>query len=402
MAEKKTYPLLKMKNIKNLRAAVTAQFGEKTIVLGHELEELERIPTGIPLLDWITGGGIPYSRVTMLRGEPSSCKSLLSSLVCAQAQKADEFVVWCDVEGSFSQEWQHQLGMNIDSTSVIRPDNSEQAMDVLQSAVRVMDRGVVVLDSIAEMAPSADLKASYSEMSVGLAARLTNKFWRGLSASMNTAVKSGRPPAFIAINQPRIDVNGGNAKFTKYTYPGGEGQKYAASITLDTRKLRPLYYLPGKGVTDDFKASKEKDAEVIGGIFQVYAEKNKTAVPYRRGEFWIYLVHYEDPKTGFKCRPGQTNKGMQILALCQRRGIIEARGSWYYFNGERLGQGAANVGALIEDNPKLGDALMRAFWELEENLVTGGNGYEPPPPEEEDAEEEPPKKSKKKSKKGDK
>jgi recombination protein RecA len=298
---------------------IEKQFGKGSIMrLGQKgaIAPVDFIPTGAISLDYALGiGGMPRGRVVEIFGPEASGKTTLALQVIAQAQKLGGMAAFVDAEHALDATYTNRLGVDLENLLVSQPDNGEQALEIVEVLVRSGGVDVVVVDSVAALVPKAEIEGEMGDAQMGLQARLMSQALRKL-----TGVVSKSRTCLIFINQLRekIGVMFGNPETTT----GGRALKFYASVRVDIRRIASI-----------------KDGEqVIGGRTRVKVVKNKVAPPFREAEFDI--VYGE----------GISKEG-DLLDLAVERRIVEKSGTWFAYNGERLGQGRENAKQFLRDNP---------------------------------------------------
>jgi recombination protein RecA len=274
------------------------------------------ISTGSVSLDYALGiGGVPRGRVIEIFGPESSGKTTLSLQVIAEAQKLGGMAAFVDAEHALDAQYAKKLGVDLDNLLVSQPDNGEQALEIVEVLVRSTGVDVVVVDSVAALVPRAEIEGEMGEAQMGLQARLMSQALRKL-----TGVVSKSKTCLIFINQLRekIGVMFGNPETTT----GGRALKFYSSVRIDIRRIGAI---------------KDGDA-VVGGRTRVKVVKNKVAPPFREAEFDVMYGE------------GISREG-DLLDLAVDRKIVDKSGTWFAFNGDRLGQGRENVKQFLKDNP---------------------------------------------------
>jgi recombination protein RecA len=313
---------------KALDAAVSQiekQFGKGSIMrMGAKgaVIPVDAIPTGSISLDFALGiGGVPRGRVVEIFGPESSGKTTLALQVVAQAQKLGGMAAFVDAEHALDSTYARKLGVELDNLLVSQPDNGEQALEIVEVLVRSGGVDVVVVDSVAALVPRAEIEGEMGEAQMGLQARLMSQALRKL-----TGVVSKSKTSLIFINQLRekIGVMFGNPETTT----GGRALKFYASIRMDIRRIGAI---------------KDGDA-IIGGRTRVKVVKNKVAPPFREAEFDILYGE------------GISREG-DLLDLAVERKIVDKSGTWFAYNGDRLGQGRENAKQFLRDNPAITQAI---------------------------------------------
>jgi recombination protein RecA len=300
---------------------IEKQFGKGSIMRLGQKDAVTAIPaisTGAVSLDYALGiGGVPRGRVIEIFGPESSGKTTLSLQVIAEAQKLGGMAAFVDAEHALDAQYAKKLGVDLDNLLVSQPDNGEQALEIVEVLVRSNGVDVVVVDSVAALVPRAEIDGEMGEAQMGLQARLMSQALRKL-----TGVVSKSKTCLIFINQLRekIGVMFGNPETTT----GGRALKFYASVRIDIRRIGAI---------------KDGDS-VVGGRTRVKIVKNKVAPPFREAEFDVMYGE------------GISREG-DLLDLAVDRKIVEKSGTWFAFNGERLGQGRENVKQFLRDNPAI-------------------------------------------------
>src|ERR671938_1185890 len=277
--------------------------------MGEEDREMvECIPTGALALDIALGvGGVPRGRVVEIFGPESSGKTTLALQVIAEAQKLGGMAAFVDAEHALDAVYAQKLGVDIDNLLVSQPDNGEQALEIVEVLIRSNGVDVVVVDSVAELVPKAEIEGEMGEAQMGLQARLMSQALRKLTGAVARSKAS-----LIFINQLRekIGVMFGNPETTT----GGRALKFYASVRIDIRRIGAI---------------KDGD-QVVGGRTRVKIVKNKVAPPFREAEFDVMYGE------------GISRTG-DLLDLAVDKRIVEKSGAWFAYSGERLGQGRENA-----------------------------------------------------------
>ena len=340
--------------IKALEAAlgqIEKQFGKGSVMkLGDYTEmNVEAIPTGALSLDIALGiGGIPRGRIIEVFGPESSGKTTLALHLIAEAQKMGGEAAFIDAEHALDPVYAKHLGVNIDDLIVSQPDTGEQALEIAEALVRSGALDIIVVDSVAALVPKAEIDGDMGDAHVGLQARLMSQALRKLAGVIN---KSKCVIVFINQLREKVGVMFGNPETT----PGGRALKFYASVRLDIRRVESL----------------KQDGEVIGNRTRVKVVKNKVAPPFREAEFDIIYGK------------GISKEG-NILDAAVNLDIIEKSGSWFSYNGERIGQGRENVKEYLANNPKVAEEVENKIRENYSKAFEKSLGEE-----EADTEEEP-------------
>lgn len=307
---------------KALEAALSQihkQFGQGSIMkLGDENMQLniEAISTGSISLDLATGiGGVPKGRIIEIYGPESSGKTTLALHVIAEAQKKDGKAAFIDAEHALDPEYSKNLGVNIDELLVAQPDTGEQALEICEMLVRSGALDVVVVDSVAALVPKSEIEGDMGDSHVGLQARLMSQALRKLAGAIN---KSKTVVIFINQLREKVGVIYGNPEVTT----GGRALKFYSSMRLDVRRVETI---------------KQGD-QMLGNRVRVKIVKNKVAPPFRQAEFDIMYGE------------GISKVG-DVMDSAVELDIIDKAGSWYSFEGNRIGQGRENVKNYLKEHP---------------------------------------------------
>ena len=314
----------KKKALETALSQIEKQFGKGSVMkLGdYKAMEIEAIPTGALSLDMALGiGGLPRGRIIEIFGPESSGKTTLALHVVAEAQKEGGEAAFIDAEHALDPVYAKKLGVDIDNLRVSQPDTGEQALEITESLVRSGALDVIVVDSVAALVPKAEIDGDMGDSHMGLQARLMSQALRKLAGAIN---KSKTVLIFINQLREKIGVMFGNPETTT----GGRALKFYASVRLDIRKAENI----------------KQDGEIKGSRTRVKVVKNKVAPPFREAEFDI--VYGE----------GISRAG-NILDMAVNMDIIEKSGSWFSYNGDRIGQGRENVKRYLKENPEILDEV---------------------------------------------
>jgi len=297
---------------------IEKQFGKGSIMrLGQDAAvAIPSISTGAVSLDYALGvGGVPRGRVTEIFGPEASGKTTLALQVIAQAQLAGGMAAFVDAEHALDAIYAQKLGINLEDLLVSQPDHGEQALEIVEVLVRSGGVDVIVVDSVAALVPRAEIEGDMGDAQMGLQARLMSQALRKL-----TGVVAKSKTSLIFINQLRqkIGVMFGNPETTT----GGRALKFYASVRIDIRRIGAI---------------KDGDA-VVGGRTRVKVVKNKVAPPFRQAEFDIMYGE------------GISREG-DLLDLAVDQKIVDKSGTWFSYDGERLGQGREKVKLFLKEHP---------------------------------------------------
>ena len=317
----------KTKALEAALGQIERQFGKGTVMRMGEgtRQAIPAISTGSWGLDIALGiGGLPKGRVVEIYGPESSGKTTLTLQVIAEAQKAGGTCAFIDAEHALDPVYAEKLGVVVDDLIVSQPDTGEQALEVTDMLVRSGACDVLVIDSVAALTPRAEIEGEMGDHHVGLQARLMSQALRKLTGNIKTA-----NCLVIFINQIRmkIGVMFGNPETTT----GGNALKFYSSVRLDIRRIGAV----------------QNGDEIVGNETRVKVVKNKVAPPFKQTEFQILY--------------GQgINRNGELVDLGVKHGLIDKSGAWYAYKGNKIGQGKANVGIYLTENPEIA-AEIEAF-----------------------------------------
>ncbi len=306
--------------------SIEKQFGKGSIMKlgdGGRLNlDLGAISTGSISLDLATGiRGLPRGRITEVYGPESSGKTTIALYTVAQAQKAGGVAAFIDAEHALDTEYAKALGVNVEDLLISQPDTGEQALEIAEILVRSGGIDVVVIDSVAALVPRAELEGEMGDSHMGLQARLMSQALRKLTGCIS---KSKTCVIFINQLRMKLGVMFGNPETTT----GGNALKFYSSMRLDIRRVSAL---------------KEGD-DVIGSRTRVKVVKNKLAPPFKQVEFDIIFGE------------GISMEG-DVIDLASNMGVLEKSGSWFSFEGEKLGQGRDNTRLFLKQHPEITDKI---------------------------------------------
>jgi recombination protein RecA len=288
--------------------------------------EIESIPTGSLGLDIALGiGGLPRGRVIEIFGPESSGKTTLALHVIAEAQKKGGVCGFIDAEHALDTGYARKLGVKLDELVFSQPDNGEQALEITDTLIRSGAVDVIVIDSVAALTPKAEIEGEMGDVLPGMQARLMSQALRKLTGSIS---KSNTIVIFINQIRMKIGVMFGNPETTT----GGNALKFYASVRLDIRRIGQI---------------KERE-EVTGNQTRVKVVKNKIAPPFKQIEFDI-MYGEGISKTG------------EIIDLGVKAGVVEKSGSWFSYEGQRVGQGRENAKAFLKQNPEISQKIESAI-----------------------------------------
>ena len=310
----------KKKALESAIAHILKTYGSGAVMrLGQaNTMQVDAIPTGSMTLDLALGiGGVPRGRIVELYGPESSGKTTVALHIAAEAQKQGGEVAFIDVEHALDPVYARALGVDIDNLLVSQPDSGEQALEIAEALVRSGAIDVLIVDSVAAMTTKAEIEGEMGDSHVGMLARLMSQAMRKLTSIIS---KSNCVAIFINQIREKIGVVYGNPETT----PGGRALKFYASVRMEVRK--------GEAIKDG--------TTIIGNRTRVKIVKNKVAPPFRECEFDILYGK------------GISRSG-EVLDLAVDLDIINKSGSWFSYEGQRLGQARENIKELLQNTPQL-------------------------------------------------
>ena len=322
----------KSKALEAALGQIERQFGKGTVMRMGEgtRTAIPAISTGSLGLDIALGiGGLPKGRVVEIYGPESSGKTTLTLQVIAEAQKAGGTCAFIDAEHALDPIYAEKLGVEVDDLIVSQPDTGEQALEVTDMLVRSGACDVLVVDSVAALTPRAEIEGEMGDHHVGLQARLMSQALRKLTSNIKTA-----NCLVIFINQIRmkIGVMFGNPETTT----GGNALKFYSSVRLDIRRIGAV----------------KEGEEVVGNETRVKVVKNKVSPPFKKAEFQILYGR-------------GINRYGELVDLGVKNGLIDKSGAWYAYKGNKIGQGKANVGIYLTENPDIATEIESQIREIE-------------------------------------
>ena len=317
----------RLKAVSSAMEQIERQFGKGSIMkLGDQNinGDIESIPTGALTLDFALGvGGLGRGRVIEIFGPESSGKTTLCLSALANAQKAGGIAAFVDAEHALDPSFAKRLGVNIDELLVSQPDNGEEALEITESLVRSNAVDIVIVDSVAALVPRSELEGNMGDAQMGVHARLMSQALRKLTG---TIARSRTTVVFVNQIRHKIGVMFGSPETTT----GGNALKFYSSVRLDIRRIETL----------------KKGDEAYGNRVRVKVVKNKLAPPFRQAEFEILFdrgINYES------C----------LLDLAVQAKFIERSGTWYAYQGNRIGQGKENAYQFLRENKKISSQIEK-------------------------------------------
>ncbi len=316
---------------------IEKQFGKGSIMKMGEQSDI-KVPTvssGSIAIDVALGvGGYPRGRIIEIYGPESSGKTTVALHAIAEVQKLGGYAAFIDAENALDPSYAQKLGVNIDELLVSQPDTGEQGLEIAEALVRSGAIDIIVVDSVAALVPKAEIEGEMGDSHMGLQARLMSQAMRKLSGALN---KSKTIAIFINQVREKIGVMFGNPETT----PGGRALKFYSTIRMEVRRAEVI----------------KQGSEIIGNRTKIKIVKNKVAPPFKSAE--VDIMYGE----------GISLEG-EIVDIGSELDIIQKSGSWYSYEGERLGQGRENAKHYLKENPELKHEILkkiRDYYGLETN-----------------------------------
>ncbi len=309
---------------------IKQRFGEGAIMNLKDTPKVhvDAISTGSISLDSVLGiGGVPRGRVIEIFGQESTGKTTVALHICAEAQKKGGVAAFVDAEHALDPDYAKRIGVNINDLLISQPDSGEQALQIVESLIRSGQVDIIVIDSVAALAPKAEIAGEIGEFQIGLQARLMSAALRKLSS---VVAKTKTVVIFLNQTRMKIGVMFGNPETTS----GGLALKFYSSVRINLRRMAQI---------------KQGD-EIIGNRVKAKIVKNKVAPPFKVAEFDIYY-----------------NEGISytadLLNIGLKNEIIKKSGSWYQFGEHKLGQGIEGAKTFLKENPKILKEIKKAVIE---------------------------------------
>ena len=305
--------------LKETLAEIKQRFGEGAIMTLREVRsvDVDSMPTGAISLDLALGiGGVPRGRIIEIFGPESTGKSTLALHICAEVQKKGGNAAFIDAEHALDPDYAKRLGVKIEDLLISQPDSGEQALQIVETLVRSEELDVIVIDSVAALAPKAEIAGEIGDTFIGTQARLMSQALRKLSGIV---AKTKTIVVFLNQTRMKIGVMFGNPETT----PGGLALKFYASVRIDLRRIAQIKH----------------GEQIVGSRIRAKIVKNKVAAPFRIAEFDIYY-----------------NEGISFIGDLVATGIkldiVKKAGSWLQYGDIKLGQGAEQAKIYLKDNPQ--------------------------------------------------
>jgi recombination protein RecA len=306
---------------------IEKQFGKGSVMRMGDAgpsRDIDTISTGCLSLDVALGiGGLPKGRVVEIYGPESSGKTTMTLQVVAEIQKLGGTAAFIDAEHALDPVYAEKVGVKLDDLLISQPDTGEQALEITDMLVRSNAVDLVVIDSVAALTPKAEIEGEMGDHHVGLQARLMSQALRKLTGNIK---RSNCMVIFINQIRMKIGVMFGSPETTS----GGNALKFYASVRLDIRRIGAI----------------KKGDEIVGNQTRVKVVKNKVAPPFKQAEFEILYGH------------GVSREG-ELIDLGVANNLVDKSGSWYSYNGDRIGQGKENVRVFLLENPEIANEIDR-------------------------------------------
>ncbi len=332
MNNKKDSLEAKKKALELAISQIEKQFGKGAIMrLGEGVKlDVEVLPTGIISLDRALGvGGLPRGRVVEVFGPESSGKTTLTLSIVAETQRNSGVAAFIDAEHAFDPTYAKLIGVDLENLLVSQPDTGEQALEIVETLVRSNAVDIIVIDSVAALAPRAEIEGDMGEAQIGLQARLMSQALRKLTAAIS---KSKTCVIFINQIREKIGVMFGSPETT----PGGRALKFYSSVRIDLRKISTITDSQGK---------------VLGAKIKAKIVKNKVAPPFKEA---IFEIMYDE---------GVSKVGALIDAAIDA-GIIRKSGSWFSYQNKNLAQGRESLRRLLKEDERLREEIEKQIKSL--------------------------------------
>jgi len=317
---------IKEGDLEEVLEEIKQKFGEGAIMKLKEVKavDVDTVPTGSISLDLALGvGGVPRGRVIEIYGPEMTGKTTLALHILAETQKKGGIGAFIDAEHALDPEYAKKIGVNVDELLISQPDSGEQALQIVETLVRSGQIDTIVVDSVAALAPRAEIAGEIGDFQIGLQARLMSQALRKLSGIV---AKTKTVVVFLNQTRMKIGVMFGNPETT----PGGLALKFYATVRIDLRRIAQIKH----------------GEEIIGSRIKAKIVKNKVAAPFKIAEFDIYY-----------------NEGISyvgdILQAGLKSGLIKKSGSWFQYENRKLGQGVEGARIFLKENPDLVDKIKK-------------------------------------------
>ena len=314
------------KNLEEALDEIKERFGDGAIMKLDEVRavDVDIIPTGAISLDLALGvGGVPRGRIIEIFGPESSGKTTLALHILAEAQKIGGAVAFIDAEHALDPDYAKRIGVNVKNLLISQPDSGEQALQIVEALIRSNSVDVIVVDSVAALAPRAEIEGEMGDQFIGLQARLMSQALRKLAGIVS---KTKTLVVFLNQTRMKIGIMFGNPETT----PGGMALKFYSSVRINLRRIAQI---------------KQKE-KIIGSRIKAKIVKNKVAAPFRTVEFDIY---YNEG----------ISRNADLLNTGTLYGVVKKVGSWYQYDGKKLGQGLEGAKKYLKENKKIAEEIKK-------------------------------------------
>lgn len=309
-------------------AELKEKFGEGTIMKLKEARKanVDTIPTGSLSLDLALGvNGVPRGRIIEIYGGESNGKTTLALHIIAEAQRKGGVGAFIDAEHALDPDYAKKIGVKVNDLLISQPDSAEQALQIIETLVRSGEVDVIVLDSVAALAPKAEIAGDMGDMQIGLQARLMSQALRKLSGLIS---KTKTVVIFLNQTRMKIGIMFGNPETT----PGGLALKFYSSVRIELRRMAQI----------------KQGEQIIGSRIKAKIVKNKVAAPFKTGEFDIY---YNEGISKFA----------ELINLGVKKGVINKSGAFFEYNGEKIGHGVEKTRQFLDENPKIVKEIKKSI-----------------------------------------
>jgi recombination protein RecA len=317
--------------LKSVIEQIKEKFGEGSIMKLKEVRavDVDVIPTGSISLDLALGvGGVPRGRVIEIFGGESTGKTTLALHILSEAQKRNGTGAFIDAEHALDPDYARKIGVNVEELLISQPDSGEQALQIVETLVRSGEVDAIVVDSVAALAPQAELLGEMGDFQIGLQARMMSQALRKLSGLI-----SKTKTVLIFLNQTRMKI--GQMFGNPETTPGGLALKFYASVRIELKRIAQI----------------KKGDEIIGSRIRAKIVKNKVAAPFKTAEFDIY---YNEGISKFA----------DIINTGVKYGVVKKMGGWFQFENKKLGQGLEGAKNFLKENPEIAEEIKKKIFEV--------------------------------------
>lgn len=340
--EKKVEGKKENKALNNVVNEIKERFGEGSIMTMREIHavDVDVVPTGSIAMDLALGvGGMPRGRIVEIYGAESSGKTTLSLHIIAEAQKKGGVCAFVDAEHAMDPDYARRIGVNVDDLLISQPDSGEQGLQIVETLVKSESIAVIVVDSVAALTPRVEIEGEIGDQHMGLQARMMSQACRKLGS-----IASKTNTMIIFLNQTRMKI--GMVFGNPETTPGGMALKFYASVRVNLARTAQI----------------KSGDEIIGNRVKAKIVKNKVAAPFKIAEFDIY---YNEG----------ISKAGDALRVAIDRGLIKQSGSYFSYNGEKMGQGAEGAKTYLREHPEVVKAIKDEVMKGELTVIKKAKEY---------------------------